>query len=131
VGLVKVTKSTSPCPNRGQSLNQRAVGSTASAYIMGMRTKVHLCRIQYIYTGVRSPRALQRWDAPLPATDPFFHDADAASVRVRQQAHCMAKSQPRSSSYPLDPAPRDPSNLHWYQSQARVTNLCLGRGRKR
>jgi hypothetical protein len=25
---------------------------------------------------------LQRWDAPLLATDPFFHDAGAASVRV-------------------------------------------------
>jgi hypothetical protein len=51
-----------------------------------------------------------RRDAPLPATDPF-HDVGAASVRVPQQAHGMAKSKPRSSSYPLDPAFRDPSLL--------------------
>jgi hypothetical protein len=78
VGLVKVTKSTSPCPDRGQFLNQRAVGPTVSAYIMGTRTKVRLCCIQYTYTGVRSPRALQRWDAPLLATDPFFHAASGS-----------------------------------------------------
>jgi hypothetical protein len=111
VGLIKVTKSTFPCPDRGQSLNQRAVGPTASAYIMGMWTKVFLCCIQYTYTGVWSPRALQRWDASLSATDPFFHDADAASVHVRQQTYGMAKSPPHSSSYPLDSTPRGPSYL--------------------
>jgi hypothetical protein len=79
VGLIKVTKSTFSCPDRGQSLNQRAVGPTASAYIMATRTKVCCGRIQYTYTGVRSLRALQRWDAPLPTIDPFFHDAGAAS----------------------------------------------------
>jgi hypothetical protein len=47
---------------------------------------------------------MQRRDAPLPATDPFFHDAGTASVCVRQQAHGMAMSQPRSNSYPLDTA---------------------------
>jgi hypothetical protein len=113
MGLVKVTKFTSPCPDQGQSINQRAVGPTVSAYIMGTRTKVCLCCIQYTYTGVRSPRALQRWDASLSATDPFFHDAGVTSVRVRQQAHGMAKSQPRLSSYLLDPTLRDPSNLHY------------------
>jgi hypothetical protein len=108
-----MTKFTSPCLDQGQSLNQWAVGPTTSAYIMGTRTKVCLCRIQYTYTGVRSPRALQRWDALLPATDPFFHDAGVTSIRVRQQAHGMTKSQPRSSSYLLDPTLRDPSNLHY------------------
>jgi exonuclease III len=35
VSLIKVTKFTSPCSDRGQSLNQRVVGPTASTYIMG------------------------------------------------------------------------------------------------
>jgi hypothetical protein len=67
VGLIKGTKSTSPCPDRGNPLIKGAVGPTASAYIMGTQTKVHGYRIQYTYTGVQSPRVLQRWDVPLLA----------------------------------------------------------------
>jgi hypothetical protein len=37
--LVKVTKSISHCPHRGQSLHQRAVGPIVTTYIMGTRTK--------------------------------------------------------------------------------------------
>jgi hypothetical protein len=43
----------------------------------------------------------------------------------------MAKSQPRSSSYPIDPAPRGPSLLHWYQSPSRVADLVQAEVRKR
>jgi hypothetical protein len=115
VGLVKVIKSTSSCPDLGQSLNQRAVSPTASAYIMSTRTKVYHYRIQYTYTRVRSPKALQRWDASLPAADPFFHDVGANFRSCTSPSPTVYRSRSLlTSGHPLDLALKDPRLFtHW------------------
>jgi hypothetical protein len=91
VGLVKVIKSTSSCPDLGQSLNQRAVSPTASAYIMSTRTKVYHYRIQYTYTRVRSPKALQRVGCVTAGRRPFF-------PRRRRQLQIVHVTQPHGIS---------------------------------
>jgi hypothetical protein len=68
VGLVKGTKSTSPCPDRGQSLNQRGSGAHCQCiYNVHVNQSFLLPHTVHLH---RDPitQGVERWDAPLPAT---------------------------------------------------------------
>jgi hypothetical protein len=86
------------------------------------------CRSAYKRGHVNQSSLPKRWTPKIRGSDPlrraatgcttpgchhpFFFNVGTASVRVRQQAHGMAKFHPRSSLYLLDPAPRGPSFQH-------------------
>jgi hypothetical protein len=51
------------------------------------------------YTGVRSPRVLQRWDAPLPAATPSSTMSTPPPAHVRHQAPWYVALDPSVMSY--------------------------------
>jgi hypothetical protein len=124
VNLVKGIKSTSSCSDRGQFPQLDGSGSRHNTYTRGHADQSSLSkRWTPKIRGSDPLRRAATWCITLGRRHPFFLDIGAASVRVRQQVHGMAKSYPHSSSYPLDLTPRYPSFEHWYQEHANIADL--------